>query len=200
MFYGTLRAWCDPNSYIALFVVYRHGFGRIPARSCLVYGSHVCASQEFYCPLESSFLTQRRLVRLRQENDNAPENEMVEEVESVQANGRAEAITFTSLLVYLPFLLYILFQSSFIDAWLPNTLNAVGMICGPVAYICWDPKHSLWFLISKKKSLRDRIGYDPLGVQETVSMYRKPFLILSVAVSLHWSIYRLLHSRYRFFF
>ncbi|RNC57316.1 hypothetical protein TcCL_ESM05078 [Trypanosoma cruzi] len=180
-------------STVTALVGSRHAPAWFMVAMCVLHKS-------FYCPLESSFLTQRRLVRLRQENDNAPENEMVEEVESVQANGRAEAITFTSLLVYLPFLLYILFQSSFIDAWLPNTLNAVGMICGPVAYICWDPKHSLWFLISKKKSLRDRIGYDPLGVQETVSMYRKPFLILSVAVSLHWSIYRLLHSRYRFFF
>ncbi|RNF25744.1 uncharacterized protein Tco025E_01984 [Trypanosoma conorhini] len=154
----------------------------------------------FYGPLESSFLMRRRLVRGERETDGACEEEPTEEVKSLQANGRAEAITFTLLLVSLPSLLYIFFQSNFIDAWLPNTLNAFGMICGPVAYLCFDPKRSLWFLLPERQTLHHRIGCDPLGVHETVEKYRNPFLILSVAVGLHWAIYRVLHSRYRFLF
>ncbi|ESL07569.1 hypothetical protein TRSC58_04739 [Trypanosoma rangeli SC58] len=181
-------------STITALVGSRHAPAWFMTAMCVL---HHC----FYGPLESSFLMRRRLVRETRENEDIVSEEVTtEEVKSLQANGRAEAIIFTSLLVSLPSLLYIILQSNFVDAWLPNTLNAFGMVCGPVAYICFDPKRSLWFLLPDRQTLRHRLGCDPLGVHEAVGKYRNPFLILSVTVGLHWAIYRLLHSRYRFLF
>ncbi|KEG11536.1 hypothetical protein DQ04_02521020 [Trypanosoma grayi] len=159
----------------------------------------------FYGPLESSFVMQRRRVRgnrtLSEGKSGDPDRDNDEtEMVPYRANERAEAIVFTVLLLFLPVLLYVSFQSDWATAAIPNILNALGMLCGPVVYLSWSPRRSMWFLLPEKQTLQDRLECDPLGVQDAVSTHRKPFLFLSVVVVLHWAIYRLLHSRYRFLF
>ncbi|KAH9578963.1 hypothetical protein LSM04_008600 [Trypanosoma melophagium] len=182
-------------STVTAFVGSRHA----PAWFMLV----MCALHHyFYEPMNSSFVMQRHRSIAGDETADreADDNEDRDELVPVPANGKPESVVFTVLLLVLPSIIYLCFQVDWIEAWLPNILNTLGMICGPIAYLCWNPQRSLWFLYPTRKTLRSRIECDPLGVQEVVGTYRRPFIILSLAIGLHWAIYRVLHSRYRFLF
>ncbi|ORC87362.1 uncharacterized protein TM35_000221610 [Trypanosoma theileri] len=182
-------------STVTAFVGSRHA----PAWFMLV----MCALHHyFYEPMDSSFVMQRhRSIGAEETADReTEENDDRDEVVPVPANGKPESVIFTLLLLVLPSVIYLSFQINWMEAWLPNILNTLGMICGPIAYLCWNPRRSLWFLLPTRKTLKSRLENDPLGVQEVVGTYGRPFLILSIVMGLHWAIYRILHSRYRFLF
>ncbi|KAG8347768.1 hypothetical protein TRVL_01395 [Trypanosoma vivax] len=191
-------------STIAAFVGSRHAPAWFLASMCILH-------RLFYQPIESSFISQCRRRRARQGgSDDFAGRDIIwgvgagsvvdDEVKPLQVNGRPEAITFTLLLLFLPTTIYISLQNNWREAWIANLINAAGMICAPLLYICWDPVKSLWFLRPEDKAGRGHLEYDPLGIQKIVSKYRKLILALSILVIPNWFVYRLLSSRFRFLF
>ena len=162
----------------------------------------------------SSFLCEMRTVRIESEaregdaedglNSAGGEEAIV--AAPLPATGKDEAVALTLTTLLVPVATYCALQSSaWIDTPLPHILNAVALIGMPILYLFWNPRRSLWFLRPQAADkfgsiLADSLDRDPLGLWQVVLSSRNLVLSAGYVMVVHWAVYRVLHSRYQYFF
>lgn len=176
----------------------------------------LCVIHHYFATISpSSFLFEMRTVRIdapeAREGDaedglnNAGGEEAVVAA-PLPATERDEAIVMTLATLLIPVVTYGALQSNaWVDTPLPHVLNAVALVGIPVTYLFRNPRKSLWFLRAQAADkfgsyLAESLEHDPLGLWQIVLATRGYVLGLGYLMVVHWAVYRILHSRYQYFF